>query len=563
MTQPTHRSTDSSAHRASRRAVRGFTMIELLVSIGITLILMAIVGELLSQVRQSVGIGTANGEVITYAGAIETRLRDDFRRLDPRGFLVIKWADKGSSATIPAVNFSLGAGVITAISPPAPVLPFNVNAAGLETRSDITVDDGGSTDSSRSIVPLVITDSTGSGAKAIAFVDFNSQITSIKVISGGANYTAPTARAIGQPIDQISFVANGPWITSRYGIQTTNIADSGYRRTFQTPSSRIYYGHLAASTNSTFGPYLLDHDENNSLLAPRQFRLGRHALLISPEWVRYNAAGTQQASTSLWQATDVGATYGIRPGLSDVAMLGDAASIRNTITDINNVTDALLSAPPVAGRSSAVVWDNTRLPGQRMGDLVFRIYGSPYAPAPISITPESHMLNQALISANCSGFKVEVSNDGSFTDLVTRPTAPSVFAIAGSGVGNGMQDANLQFLDGGKDLDTNNTTLEVVGGGGSGAILASTIAGGILTAAPTVATAGAGYTGAPHVIATTTYAAGYGLGTADHCQPMPRLIRVTVTLQDQRGRIHDLFVRDPSFNDGRTYSYVLEVPQPN
>lgn len=549
-----------ASHRAFATGVRGgFTMIELLVAIGITLILMAIVGELLSQVRQSVGIGTANGEIITYAGALETRIRDDFRRLDTRSFMAIKWANNGASATIPVGKFTVAAGVITAIDPPDLVAPFNVNAAGLDTRTDLSVENGGA-DPTRTVIDLVISDTTGTGAKAIAYVDAGGQITSIKVIRGGANYTAPTARVIGPAIDQIAFIANGPWVTSRYGIQTTNVADAGYKRTFQSPSARVWYGHLAATTNSPYGGYLIDRDENDSPLSPRQLRLGRHGLLISPEVVRYDFPGNSLASQSIWQLDNVVVLpvtrYGVRPGYSDVAMLGDAASIQTIITDINNLTG---QANEPLGHQPVGDWGATRLPGQRMGDAVFRIYGTPYAPAPTAITPESHMLNQSLISANCSGFKIEVSNDGTFTDLAPRPTSPSVFCSSGTGLGGGLQNSDLTLLDGGKDLDPNNTVLEVIGGGGSGATLTPTFAGGILTGVA-VNNPGTGYTSAPRIVATTTYAAGYGLGTGDHCQPMPRLVRVTVTLHDQRGRIHDLYIRDPSFNDGRTYSYVLDIP---
>lgn len=552
-----------ASHRAFAPGVRGgFTMIELLVAIGITLILMAIVGELLSQVRQSVGIGTANGEVITYAGALETRIRDDFRRLDTRSFMAIKWANNGSSATIPVGKFTVAAGVITAIDPPDLVAPFNVNAAGLDTRTDLSVENGGA-DPTRTVIDLVISDTTGTGAKAIAYVDAGGQITSIKVIRGGANYTAPTARVIGPAIDQIAFIANGPWVTSLYGVQTTNVTDTGYKRTFQSPSARIWYGHLAASKTAASGAYLIDRDESDSVLAPRQFRLGRHSLLISPELVRYTLSSLTYASLSIWQANDQAGGYtGIRPGVSDVSLLGDASTIKTAITDIDNVTDALGNAP--LARATGDVWNNARLPGQRIGDAVFRIYGTPYAPAPTAITPESHMLNQALISANCSGFKIELFNAPdplipTAIQEVPRPAPPAVFCSSGTGLGGGLQNSDLSLLDGGKDLDPNNTVLEVIGGGGSGATLTPTIAGGVLTGVA-VNNPGTGYTSAPRIVATTTYAAGYGLGTGDHCQPMPRLVRVTVTLHDQRGRIHDLYIRDPSFNDGRTYSYVLDIP---
>lgn len=101
---------NATKHQMTRRA-GGFTLIEVLTAVAITLILVLIVNAVISDVRDGVSVATADMQATDFGVAIENRLRDDFRRLSRDGFMVIRneslWADlNGDGAIDPAWDFS-------------------------------------------------------------------------------------------------------------------------------------------------------------------------------------------------------------------------------------------------------------------------------------------------------------------------------------------------------------------------------------------------------------------------------------------------------------------------
>ncbi len=222
------------------RRTAAFTILELLIAMAITLILLGIVSDVLNNVHKTISIGAANAEVITYAASLEQRMRDDFRRINTQGFITVRYGlDYGPTGSLPAPTTAtptITGGVVTGISLNSRLLTSYTTAPQ---------------------VTFIDPNGTGSGAVATAILanDNSGHILTLNLISGGSGYSADTQVVLANPVDQICFFANGPWVTTRYNVQTTNSSsggttDSGLARTFQSDVARIWYGHLAET-----GPY--------------------------------------------------------------------------------------------------------------------------------------------------------------------------------------------------------------------------------------------------------------------------------------------------------------------
>ena len=72
------------------RRFSGFSILELLVAVAITVLLLALVSLVITPVRSMVTIAAANMELSQYASVLEATMRDDVRRMNKNGVLVIK-----------------------------------------------------------------------------------------------------------------------------------------------------------------------------------------------------------------------------------------------------------------------------------------------------------------------------------------------------------------------------------------------------------------------------------------------------------------------------------------
>ncbi len=81
---------NTSPHRRIAASPPAFTIVELLVAVALLIVVFVIVGTILSQLRNTVGLAAAQNEIATEAAAIEKRLRQDFARITRDGFMVIR-----------------------------------------------------------------------------------------------------------------------------------------------------------------------------------------------------------------------------------------------------------------------------------------------------------------------------------------------------------------------------------------------------------------------------------------------------------------------------------------
>jgi len=72
------------------RARRGFTLTELIVAIGVTVILVLGIGRIFSMTKTTISVGQATAELNQYARTLERLMRQDLERMTTEGFLVIR-----------------------------------------------------------------------------------------------------------------------------------------------------------------------------------------------------------------------------------------------------------------------------------------------------------------------------------------------------------------------------------------------------------------------------------------------------------------------------------------
>ncbi len=82
------RPSDKATER--RRARSGFTLVEMMVAVGILIVVIAGTAKIFGTVSKVTGIGIAGADVLQEAAAIERQLRADFQRLTPEGYFAIR-----------------------------------------------------------------------------------------------------------------------------------------------------------------------------------------------------------------------------------------------------------------------------------------------------------------------------------------------------------------------------------------------------------------------------------------------------------------------------------------
>ncbi len=80
---------------------RAFTLTELIVAIGVTVMLVLGIGKIFSMTKDTISIGEATASLNQYSRTIERLIRDDLGHITTDGFLVIRNERLGKSTTIP------------------------------------------------------------------------------------------------------------------------------------------------------------------------------------------------------------------------------------------------------------------------------------------------------------------------------------------------------------------------------------------------------------------------------------------------------------------------------
>lgn len=78
------------AHSCSNRNRVGFTLVELMVAVGLLLVVIAATSRIFSTASKITSLGEANSDVLQETGAIERQVRSDFARIDRDGVFVIQ-----------------------------------------------------------------------------------------------------------------------------------------------------------------------------------------------------------------------------------------------------------------------------------------------------------------------------------------------------------------------------------------------------------------------------------------------------------------------------------------
>ncbi|MDG2424623.1 MAG: hypothetical protein P8M22_11665 [Phycisphaerales bacterium] len=69
---------------------RGFTLAEILVSVGVLIAILIVAGRVFSTAQQVSNVGSASADVLQEAAAIERQIRDDVARMTPQGVVAIR-----------------------------------------------------------------------------------------------------------------------------------------------------------------------------------------------------------------------------------------------------------------------------------------------------------------------------------------------------------------------------------------------------------------------------------------------------------------------------------------
>ncbi len=89
-----HQGIEASRHRSEparpRAGRRGFTLTELMIAVAILIVVIVATAKLFGTVSKVTGLGQASSDILQEAAAIERQIRNDFARLAPEGFFVIR-----------------------------------------------------------------------------------------------------------------------------------------------------------------------------------------------------------------------------------------------------------------------------------------------------------------------------------------------------------------------------------------------------------------------------------------------------------------------------------------
>ena len=72
------------------RIIRAFTLVELMVAVGLLLVVIIAVSRIFSTASKVAGLGEAVNDILQETGAIERQIRTDISRIDYDGVLVIQ-----------------------------------------------------------------------------------------------------------------------------------------------------------------------------------------------------------------------------------------------------------------------------------------------------------------------------------------------------------------------------------------------------------------------------------------------------------------------------------------
>ncbi len=522
--------------RNTRRRLRsaGFTIVEVVVAMGVVLILLYIISLLFSQVSKASDMILVNYAVSSYNNAIGAQLRDDIRKINKDGFMVIR---------------------------------------------NHAVQDPGT-------------------------------------ITAGAPTPAWTN------LDQILFFTSGEVNSQMYGLQwvqpdgtvagvsATGESDTGLRRSFSATDARIWYGHVNPTPTMTYS--VSDPLGSFGTTNSRLWSLGRQQLLMAGKFVSINGA-TQAPADNIWfnnftapSATVTSQFFGGASRIFNPFADGRTDLIADpTTATLDAVRSAILNGdidPSTAG-AQAPNFDNGVAPWtqpwygggptwsgldqyQRMEGACFRPYGQ--RKLPVSSTLSADFLQtQLIIAPYCSNFQVEFAGD--FTNPTTGayvPGAPLTSTLSTSRDGaidvlktiapgaTGGPNGNTSLTSvaapyepapysiywyGGYDSVSGNrkVVLPTVGasnyGSGTGTRALNTRLAAINTplTAPLTGT-----------ITNNLYTAVFGYDKS--VTPWPRLLRITVNLQDDKGRLRENYLNTktaPGSVDGKQFQFIIEVPQ--
>jgi len=485
------------------RVRAGFTIVEVVVAIGVVLILMYIISLLFTGVSAASDLILSNYQVSTYSSALGAQLRDDVRKMNKNGFMVIR------------------------------------NQA----------------------------------------------------------YLDPTTNRWTN-LDQIAFMTSGETASQMYGLQwmqpnggfaPADGSDSDLKRSFTATDARVWYGHVhpiplpltppehAYSASNAMGPL--------GAVDSRLWSLGRHSALLAGRFVSMDGA-EKTPPDNIWFNNTAQL-----PSVPTTDFFG-SATIRDLQPFVDGRVDVFadpIHATPDAIRSAILYGDidpttapinppnfnNGIYPWsapfnsaptfaslnayERIEGIAMRIYGQRKVSIDTVPLSQNLMQTQNIIAPFCSNFQVEFAGD--YVDSTAAITAnPDGFidivrTIGLTPNGDPATEAFPQqvYWYGGYDgvsSTRNIVTPTAIYGTGT-----STAPGKLLNAR--VQTIGTN---------TNLYTAAFGYDK--NVTPWPRLLRITVNLQDDKGRLRESYLKtrvaDPALEttiDGRQFQFVIEVPQ--
>jgi hypothetical protein len=511
--------------RNTRRRVRsaGFTIVEVVVAMGVVLILLYIISLLFSQVSKASDMILVNYAVSSYNTALGAQLRDDVRRINKDGFLVIR-------------NHA-----------------FQDPATGQWTNIDqILFLTSGEVNSQMYGLQWVQPNGTVAGAPATGESDTGLRrsfsATDARVWYGHVNPASAMTYAANDPLAAFGTVDSRLWALGRQQLLLAGkyVSLDGAAN---APSDDLWVNKTTATsvvTSNYFG------GANRNL---NPFVDGRTDIIADP------VTATPDAVRSAILNGDIDPTTA---GTQAPRFLNSAAPW----------TQPWYGGPPTwAGLDQY----------QRMEGACFRPYGQRKLPMTNALSAD-FLQTQLIIAPYCSNFKVEFAGDftnsvaGSYnagtplssTLTTSRDGVVDVLKTVGGTTGGPNGNTNPTnftaptyepapytiYWYGGYDSTTGNrnVVLPAAGatnyGNGSG----TRALNARLANMTTVLASG----NADNNLYTAVF--GYDRSTT----PWPRLLRVTANLQDDKGRLRQNYLNNkttPGAVDGKQFQFVIEVPQ--
>lgn len=166
--------------------------------------------------------------------------------------------------------------------------PQNTNPFAVQSITDIAVTGAGSTSSQYVYLPLVISDSTGSGASGYAITN-SSGVTSAFLDAGGSGYTAPAitvSGVSGVTFSTILSASSGTYPSVPVYFQQR----LGFGTTINAPES-VFFSQTGNYSNFDVSPTILDSDAITASLAGRQVNVIKSFVPMSTGLVTFTSGG--------------------------------------------------------------------------------------------------------------------------------------------------------------------------------------------------------------------------------------------------------------------------------